>query len=158
VSKPYHYIKLVIDGKAHGQSRTGGNGKVRFTPKGTRDHALRVQGEWIACGRPRIPGERYYKMMVTSVRSRPESHWLKSGELSSAGKDKPFPGKPDIDNEVKAILDALVACGAIPDDRYCVELNARKEWGYRQEGERVTIFAYTMDHDSALDTSPLESE
>lgn len=33
---------------------------------------------------------------------------------------------PDLDNALKVVLDCLQACGAIRDDRRCVEIRARK--------------------------------
>lgn len=34
--------------------------------------------------------------------------------------------QPDLDNALKAILDCLQGCGAIRNDRLCVEIHARK--------------------------------
>lgn len=34
--------------------------------------------------------------------------------------------RPDLDNSLKIVLDCLQTCGAIENDRKCVEINARK--------------------------------
>jgi len=34
----------------------------------------------------------------------------------------------DTDNLIKHGLDSLTRCGAIPDDRWCYLIQARKEW------------------------------
>lgn len=135
-------FRLVLMGAAHGQQRTGGNGRIRFTPPGTRAHAQRVQTEWIAQGRPTVPAGTYYQLHVESLRARPASHLNTKGAVNAAGRRTPYPGKPDLDNEIKAILDCLVACGAIPDDRFCHELHAWKRWLPPGVHEHVVVHVY----------------
>lgn len=122
-------FELFLPGQAHGQGRArAGNGRV-YTPAATRAHAERVQGEWIAADRPTLPADCWYVLYVNSWRARPASHYLSDGtSLSATGRRSRYPGKPDCDNELKAIADALVACGAIPDDRLCVAMRADKHW------------------------------
>lgn len=127
-------IVLKVDGRPHGQGRgrvgiNPGTGRAQvFTPAATRAFASRVQDEWVRAGKPRLDKGPYVLWLVAQ-HERPPSHFLKDGSLSSVGRKARYPGKPDIDNVVKGVLDALVAVGAIPDDRLLVEIRARKVWG-----------------------------
>jgi Holliday junction resolvase RusA-like endonuclease len=133
-----YMMRFIIPGKVHGQGRArAANGRV-YTPKETRAHAERIHVEWIAAGRPTVPSHHHYRLTMISRRARPASHYKANGELSATGMRAPHPGKPDIDNEVKQILDALVSIGAIPDDRMCIGIEARKEWS-RDRGEHVDV-------------------
>lgn len=139
-------FSLTIPGRPHGQERTGGNGRVRFTPAATRAHAARVHAEWVAAGRPCLPAGSYYSFEVVSVRRRPASHLNTKGGVNATGRRFPFPGKPDLDNEFKALLDALVACGAIPDDRFAHHIAGWKRWteGAEPEGVRITAGSWPL--------------
>lgn len=132
-------FSLTIPGKPHGQGRARHGRGFTYTPAETRAHAQRIQTEWIAAGRPTLPAGAHYSVSVTSWRARPASHRTTKGGLSAAGRRQPFPGKPDCDNELKAVLDALVACGAIPDDRLCWAMGASKRWLTDDRPERVVI-------------------
>lgn len=124
---------LTITGRPHGKERPRfGQGRA-YTTDANRSHARRVQTEWIAAGRPCLAPDAWYAIRVYSYRRRPDGHYRRDGSLSAAGRRARFPGKPDVDNEAKAILDALVACGAIPDDRLCVRMTAGKWWDDRPE-------------------------
>lgn len=138
---PVLEFSLAIPGRPHGQERTGGNGRVRFTPAATRAHAARVHAEWVTAGRPCLPAGSYYSFAVVSVRRRPASHLNTKGAVNATGRRFPFPGKPDLDNEIKALLDALVACGAIPDDRFARHIAGWKRWAAEGESEGVKVEA-----------------
>lgn len=122
------HLRLTIPGPPRGQARTGGNGRQRFTPPADREATARIQAEWIAAGRPTLPADAPYALHVVAYHARPASHWRKDGSLNAEGARRPFPGKPDIDNVVKLVADALVACGALPDDRLMFQLSAEKCW------------------------------
>lgn len=138
-------IELTIPGPAHGHQRPRfGNGRT-YTPQANRDHARRVAAAWQAEGAPRLPRDCWYVLWVESSRARPDSHYLKDGSLSAAGRRAPFPGKPDADNEWKGIADALVACGAIPDDARCVDMCLIKRWvPNRGDEEHTKVVAAEM--------------
>lgn len=132
---------LVIPGKAHGQGRArSGQGRV-YTPTATRTHAAKVQTEWIAAGRPRLADGTHYVVRITSLRKRPADQLNTKGELNAKGLRTPYPGKPDLDNEIKQYLDALVACGALPDDRFLVKVTADKAWALTDGPECVLFWA-----------------
>lgn len=136
------HFTLTIPGKAHGQGRARtGQGRT-YTPHKTRVHTALVQGEWIAAGRP-VLADQPYVLHIVSYRTRPASHMLKDGSLSAVGRRAGCPGKPDCDNELKAIADSLVACGAIPDDRLCWDMAAMKLWVAPDVTEHVVVDAVT---------------
>lgn len=95
------------------------SGRV-FNPGKQVAYATRVGDEWIAAGRPLLlPGA--YRVSVFAFLPRPAAHYRANGELSAAGLRAPAPTrKPDASNLLKLVEDALVRCGAIPDDRFIV--------------------------------------
>jgi len=145
------HFNLTVTGPPQGQGRPkfssrGGTPRA-YTPAKTRSYAQQVQTEWIAAGRPTLP-DGPYRLSIAVHHERPAGHFLRDGGLSAAGARAQYPGKPDLDNVVKGILDALVACGAIPDDRHLVSLSALKLWA---EGDppRVVVDVMTFAEDTA---------
>lgn len=138
---------LTIPGPPQGQGRArigrGAGGRpMAFTDPKTRSYSQQVQGEWIAAGRP-VLEVGPYDLIVQAGWVRPGSHFRADGvSLSAAGRRAPFPGKPDLDNVVKGVLDALVAVGAVPDDRHLVSLTAAKWWARTAE---VTVVARSCE-------------
>jgi Holliday junction resolvase RusA-like endonuclease len=139
-------FRLRIPGQPHGQGRprigrTKTGRPVAFTDHETRAYAQLVQVEWIAAGRPTLI-DGPYRLRVQAGWVRPPSHLTTTGTVNAAGRRARYPGKPDLDNVVKGILDALVAVAAIPDDRHLVHLEAAKWWA-PQPG--VVVFAESLD-------------
>lgn len=137
------YLRLVIPGPPQGQGRPrigkGAGGRpMAFTPTATRAYAQQIQGEWIAAGR-RWLSSGPYRLELTSYAARPAGHYRKDGTLSAAGERATHPGKPDLDNVIKGVLDALCAVGAVPDDRFLVEIDACKRWAGRESQPRVIV-------------------
>lgn len=132
---------LTIPGPPQGQGRARFNSKTghAYTPGKTRTYAQLVQGEWIAAGRPTLP-KGPYRLIVNVDYARPTSHKLRDGSLNAAGKRQRYPGKPDLDNVIKGLLDALCAVGAIPDDRHLVDLRAFKFWS-EEPGVAIEVFS-----------------
>lgn len=83
---------------------------------------------WRKAGAPVLDHGPYLARVIAYMRREP-SHYLSDGvSLSAAGRRFPQPTKkPDVDNFLKQV-DALVACGAVPDDAYMLEARARKVW------------------------------
>ena len=144
-------LQLTIPGPPQGQGRarigrTSAGRAVAFTDPKTRSYAQLIQGEWIAADRPAL-GPGPYTLLVQAFHQRPAGHYRKDGQtLSAAGQRQRFPGKPDLDNIVKGILDALSSVGAIPDDRELIYLTAGKYWDGHA---RVQVEAQSLSGEEA---------
>lgn len=113
-----------------------GKGRPRFTkaghaytPKATVEFERRVRAVWIAAGHPMLTGP--LAVRVTVVRPLP-----KSAPKSRDGEWDTY--RPDLDNVVKAVLDALNGV-AYEDDAQVVMVTAVKSRRHRGETERVTV-------------------
>jgi Holliday junction resolvase RusA-like endonuclease len=104
------------------------NGRARaFTPKKTRTYEAVVRDaasrEW-----QRLPiANRPIWMRITFVRAIPQSWSIKKQNAAGAGQLHPT-GRPDLDNGVKAITDAMNSI-VYTDDALIVEIQARKAYG-----------------------------
>ena len=130
-------IEFTIPGKAHPQ------GRPRFTRQG-RTYTATADKEWhekVVDSWERKSGRRIlngpYCVVVEVFEARPKSHRNAAGDLNYTGAKAEVPTRGDLDNYVKGIVDALVRREVIPDDRYMVELSARKVWLY-DTGEGYT--------------------
>lgn len=122
-----------------------GKGRPRFvratgrayTPRDTELAQQRVLHAWQNTGRARIDTAAV-SMDVIAEFARPRSHYLSDGALSATGRRSPYPAKrPDIDNLVKLVCDALNG-HAYRDDAQIVDLVVAKTWAHR-EGIQVTL-------------------
>ena len=133
-------IVLRVPGRPVGKGRPRFNrstGRV-YTPAQTVTFEQRVQTEWIAAGRPRLP-DGPFVAQIAAVYQRPASHMLKNGGLSAAGRRAPFPMPPvDLDNLAKSLLDA--GNGLLyKDDRQAVQLFVRRRWCGLGEVEHTVL-------------------
>lgn len=114
-------------------------GKARaYTPAATRKAEERVAKLWTG---PLIEAGVPIEVFVSAYHQRPKQHYLKSGALSTSGKQSFFPTKrPDLDNIVKLVLDGLNGV-AYHDDAQIVNLGAARYWAaYNAEpGVRVIV-------------------
>lgn len=135
-----HSIELVIDGKPTGKGRARfvkATGHT-FTPAATKSHENRVQAAWHAAGCPRLP-EGPCTIDVVLVAARPSGHWKKDGTLSAAGQRADHPvRKPDIDNALKLVMDALNGC-AYRDDVDIVRARVVRRWANPGEHEHTLV-------------------
>jgi len=117
------------------------------TPWETKAAEERWQALWMAQGRPRVPDGEPFALEVRVYVARPASHWKKNGELTAAGLRAglvvPRSKKPDLDNVVKLILDALNGF-AWRDDAQLAELLVRRVWC---ASEAVEVVVSTVDPD-----------
>lgn len=141
-------VTLFIPGKPRAQKRARHGNGFTYTDKEQEAYAATIQGEWIAAGRPVLrPGA--YEVDVTAYLTRPSGHYNSTGGLNKKGRENPYPtGRPDVDNYLKQI-DALVALGAIPDDKFMVEASVRKEWirpaSARSQGLLFQVISWSED-------------
>lgn len=124
---------IVIDGEPIGKGRPRfGNGHT-FTPKRTRDYEEYVRECYIA-QHGDIFDEEPIDVTIRAYHKIPESKPLRFRRAAKLGLELPTK-KPDIDNELKIILDSLSGV-AFPDDKWVVRVEVTKEFS---EEPRVEI-------------------
>lgn len=121
-------IALELSGRPEGKARPrfGKGGRV-FTPTATKLAEGRIIDAWTNAGQPRLEGP--VRLRVRLEVSRPKDHYTSKGALSAKGQRLPLPTgkKPDLDNAVKLVMDALNR-RAYRDDVDVVELAAVRAW------------------------------
>ena len=85
---------------------------------------------WREAGEPRLEDEVALALDVVITVVRPGGHYRKGGALSAEGRRQPVPcrQKPDLDNAVKLIMDALNS-RAYRDDVRIARVSAVRRWG-----------------------------
>lgn len=122
-----HGFTIHIHGNPAGKGRARfGHGRT-FTPKETVMAENDIRAAWKAVGAPRLEGP--IALDVELYVTRPKAHYAVSGALSAVGRRMPRPSnrKPDLDNAVKLIMDALNT-RAWADDVQVVELFVGRAW------------------------------
>lgn len=133
-------ITITVPGTPTGKGRPRFNTHTghAMTPHKTRVAESRVIAAWHAAGSPRAD-EGPLVITVDMALARPGSHWKVSGGLTAAGGRSPWPTKkPDADNVLKLIMDALSGC-AYKDDAHVVHAWVVKRWCNAGEHEHSTI-------------------
>jgi len=133
-------ISLLIPGRPRGKQRPRFNRATgrAYTPQETVSFEQRVQGEWIAAGRPRM-ADGPLVATVRGVYQRPGSHLRVKGGLTAAGMRAPFPmPSVDLDNLAKAVLDSLNGL-AYKDDRQIVHLTVCRRWAVDGESDHTYV-------------------
>ena len=134
---------VVVPGEPRGAGRPrfgrGRDGAPRaFTAKADRDYSARIAEAWRGDACPTLPAGPW-SCELAAFMARPKDHHRADGSLSAKGLRELYPSrKPDADNILK-VIDALVACGAVPDDRYLVDAAVLKRWAPEDEGPALVI-------------------
>jgi Holliday junction resolvase RusA-like endonuclease len=118
---------LRIEGKPVGKGRPRfGQGRT-WTPRETVLAEQEIRRAWEEAGAPRLEGA--LKILVLLRVTRPQSHYTSSGGLSAQGRRHVFPHrqKPDTDNALKLVMDALNT-RAWADDVQIVDATVVREW------------------------------
>jgi Holliday junction resolvase RusA-like endonuclease len=125
-------IELHVEGKATTKQRQRFDPRTNraYTPPSNIINELDVRRVWEQEGKPRIPDKTPLALDVTIIVMRADSHFKKDGSLSAEGLRHPYPEnkKPDVDNAVKLVMDALNT-RAYKDDVQVVKANVRRIWG-----------------------------
>ncbi|UTI65637.1 RusA family crossover junction endodeoxyribonuclease [Paraconexibacter antarcticus] len=131
-------IAVVIPGKPVGKGRPKfGNGRT-YTPADTVKAEREVRAAWQAAGAGRLPLGPV-RLYLEAVVERPASHWKRDGTLSAAGERLPYPlTRPDLDNVVKLVSDALNDC-AFKDDAHIVDSRQVRRWANPGEEAHVRV-------------------
>jgi len=116
-------ISFYIPGEPVAFARSGGNGKIRFTPKRQRDHMALIK---LAAATAMVGVEPFAIPLSVAIRATylvPQS-WPKKKRLSAKWKTS----TPDCDNLAKIICDA---CNEIvfADDAMIAEMTIQKVYG-----------------------------
>lgn len=113
-----------------------GKGRPRFTGKGhtytddkTAGAEAKIGWAWQHAGRPQLHDAAIH-LRVLLVLVRPKGHTTTRGALSAEGLRSFVPArrKPDIDNALKLVMDALNGL-AWRDDVQIVKAEISKQWG-----------------------------
>jgi crossover junction endodeoxyribonuclease RusA len=137
-------VRLVVPGEPVALQRH----RVRRTPQGIRsyspaanvEYAERVRVAWLQAGRPSFdPGEPL-TLSAYFWLPRPKSHYRTGRYMSMLREDAPQSpvGKPDVDNFVKAVLDAGSGC-IWADDAQVVCLSGVAKCYADDQGTRAVI-------------------
>lgn len=125
-------FELLVIGKPVGKGRPRFAGGRAFTDERTAQAERDIFGCWIAAGSPRLNGP--IELSVVLKVERPKGHYRKDGSLSAEGRRHPHPAaqKPDVDNALKLVMDALNG-RAWGDDVQVVWARVQRVWGSRAE-------------------------
>lgn len=133
-------IRLVVPGRPVPNKRPRLNKRrgTIHTPAESSNYQERIKAEWMVAGRPRLADGVPIIAYVDAYYSRPGAHLRVRGGLTAAGQRSQYPTpQADLDNVVKQ-LDALNGL-AFKDDRYIVEIHARRIWASAGVGDRLVI-------------------
>jgi Holliday junction resolvase RusA-like endonuclease len=108
----------------HGQGRT-------FTPRETTLAEQGIRAAWEQAGAVRLDGPITLHVLLGVT--RPQSHYRKDGSLSAEGARHPQPErkKPDVDNALKLVMDALNT-RAWGDDVQVIQAQVERLWDSRE--------------------------
>lgn len=128
-------IRLSVRTVPRGQERAGRvvrvdqTGRPRvlaYTPARTRAAVNEIRSEWIAAGRPQVPCGVPFTIRVDATMLRPQNHTRRDGTATRNYRE--VPRRPDVDNVLKLVLDALQP-DCFADDSACQEATVRKQYG-----------------------------
>lgn len=135
-------IEFFVPGKAVGKGRPRFTRSGHaYTPATTREYEKRVQVAYRLAEAHRGPSDARMRASLHVSAAIPVS-WTRK-KKAEALEGKISPGKPDIDNIVKAIFDACNGLVFV-DDAQIVDLTATKKYGPAEE-EGVTVRFETID-------------
>lgn len=147
-TSPETVFTFFVEGKPTGKGRhrvaTRGDKAIQYTPKETEYAESEVLRHWEDAGRVKLDGP--IKLVVNILHKRPNGHWKRDG-LSKEGLRHPIPTtKPDLDNVVKLVMDALNEHGW-NDDKQVVDVIMRRRWGKDgKQGIRVTAMEVDIEN------------
>jgi Holliday junction resolvase RusA-like endonuclease len=118
----------------HGQGRT-------WTPRETTLAEQGIRAGWTSAGAVRLEGAITLHVLLSVT--RPKSHYKTNGALSAEGVRHPQPRnkKPDVDNALKLVMDALNT-RAWHDDVQIVQAQVDRVWDDR---EYTRVIARAVD-------------
>jgi len=142
---PIKVIKIPGEPVAKARPRVTKDGRA-YTPAKTRAwEKMAAQAIALSWGNaPKI--DRPIAMTIVAVFPRPKSRPKKvSKEEWASGLRTWRPAKPDLDNLVKAVLDAAQLSGVLADDLLVVGLSARKMYAGLNDDPKVLVLFEEVD-------------
>ncbi len=138
------HLTVLMEPVGKGRARVvrRGAGVSTYTPDKTVNAENVIRETWAAHGRVRLP-DGPLGITVLAYWSRPDSHYLRDGSLSAAGRRAIPGGKIDADNVLKLVGDALNN-HAWGDDRMIVHAMVLKLFAERDTPPSVVILAEEM--------------
>lgn len=121
-------LRLPIRAEGKQRARKGRNGW--YTPERTRQLEAWIAGEWMAAGLGRLSGPLGLRVVAEYA---PPKSWRVHQKVAAYGES--YCGKPDADNVLKLIADALNGV-AYADDKQIAEASIRQVYAER---DAVTI-------------------
>lgn len=132
-------IEFVVNGEPTGKARprfVRQTGRT-YTPKKTASAEGRVREAWERDCAVHFGGP--LAAHIEFVLRRPQGHYRVNGDLSAAGLRSAHPTrKPDLDNAMKLVLDALNGC-AYDDDSQVVDARAIRRWTNGEERAHTLV-------------------
>ncbi len=119
---------FTVDGKPQGKARPRFNsysGTV-YTPKNTLDYEQLIRYMFFVNGGKKFGADSFIKIIVTAYMSIPKRATKDFKSKCLKGIQKPV-NKPDVDNILKVVMDALNGI-AYDDDKQVVEAICKKEY------------------------------
>lgn len=92
-----------------------------YTTSETKATEGTVREAWKAAGEVRMPDNAPLRLVMTVFVVRPKGHFKRDGSLSAEGLRHPMPEnkKPDMDNSIKVVMDALNDVAYRDDVAFC---------------------------------------
>jgi Holliday junction resolvase RusA-like endonuclease len=129
-------IELHIAGRSTTKQRPRFDPRTKraYTPPSNTIGENDVRAIWREAGEPRIDDDVAIAIRMVVRVCRPGGHFRKDGGLSMEGIRHPIPRnkKPDLDNAIKLVMDALNS-RAYKDDVQVARILVEREWGHWPE-------------------------
>lgn len=119
---------FTVPGKPTGKGRPRFAQGRTFTPRETVLAEQTIRAAWEGVGSPRLPDGPVFLRVTIGV-ERPRSHFKRDMTLTAEGVRNPRPSrqKPDVDNAIKLVMDALNT-RAWRDDVQIVDAHIDRVW------------------------------
>lgn len=126
---------IKVPGRPRGKARPRFHNGHAYTPKNTRDFEKEIRVCYLQQDGRKFDGS--VSINIEAIFKIPES-WSKKKKWETIDQGKRPEIRPDIDNIVKIVMDALNGV-AYKDDSQVVDISARKVYGLGYEGLHITV-------------------
>ncbi len=126
-------MEFIVEGEPQGKARprfSRRSGTV-YTPAKTAKYEKQIKAAFLAAGGEMFPIDNYVSVMINAYFSIPKSY-MKGKRLACKHNINRPAKKPDVDNILKAVLDALNGM-AYKDDKQVIEVTCGK-WYSQSSG------------------------